>query len=184
MLRKGQQVLSFIKTDSKISNKEIHDLEYQINDVVYRRNLSYLSPLTASTLYTEFVEYGKQISAISVTDKQKAHKEQVLSALRTNCQSLKKYSASKLEESDNMAVKKLMKYTIWKFLEAKRNNTLTDVAVLQYLRSIKEIRDTLITPLISINPDCFEANELKNFNDLTSQLLTILNKKYCYEQEC
>ena len=178
MLKKGQDVLSFIKTDSKISNKEVQDLEYQINDVVYNRNMSYLAPTTASTLYTEFVEYGKQIASIQVTDKQKQHKEQVLTALRTNCQNLKKYASNTLEAEDNMLVKKVMKYTIYKYLEAKRNDTLTDYVIVQYLQTVKEIKDTLVLPLIDINPQSFETKELKNFNDLTTELLTILNKRY------
>ncbi len=179
MLKQTKEILSFIKTDAKISKQEVKDAQYAINAIIYKRNNGYLTPSTATTIYNQFVEYGKAISQTDVSQKQDQHKQEVLTQLRKNCQSLKNYSKESVDLSDVPTIKKIMKYRIYLFLEGKKNNLLTDNAILEHLHAVKEIHDQLILPLA----DQFSMQEVKNFLSISSECLTILNKRYNYNEQ-
>lgn len=178
MLKQTKEILSFIKTDAKISKQEVKDAQYAINAIIYKRNNGYLAPSTATTIYNQFVEYGKAISQTDVSQKQDQHKQEVLTQLRKNCQSLKNYSKESVDLSDVPTIKKIMKYRIYLFLEGKKNNLLTDNAILEHLHAVKEIHDQLILPLA----DQFTMQEVKNFLDISSQCLKLLYNRYEYEK--
>lgn len=177
MLKQTKEILSFIKTDAKISKQEVKDAQYAINAIIYKRNNGYLAPSTATTIYNQFVEYGKAISQTDVSQKQDQHKQEVLTQLRKNCQSLKNYSKESVDLSDVPTIKKIMKYRIYLFLEGKKNNLLTDNAILEHLHAVKEIHDQLILPLANE----FTTKEVKNFLDISKECLTLLYNRYSYE---
>ena len=124
------------------------------------------------------MEYGKAISQTDVSQKQDQHKQEVLTQLRKNCQALKNYSKESVDLSDVPTIKKIMKYRIYLFLEGKKNNLLTDNAILEHLHAVKEIHDQLILPLANE----FSTKEVKNFLDISKECLTLLYNRYSYEQ--
>ena len=90
MLKQGKSILSFIRTESKISSEKITEIQHQANDLVYKNNMCYITPYTADTLFNKFVSLGTELSKEKVTDKQRPKKEEILEALRNNCRNLKR----------------------------------------------------------------------------------------------
>ena len=183
MLKQGKSILSFIRTESKISSEKITDIQHQANDLVYKNNMCYITPYTADTLFNQFVSLGTELSKERVTDKQRQKKEEVLESLRNNCKALKQYKSAKLTVDDIPICQKVMKYQLYKYLEAKRNNTLSDSVIFDFLHSNKDIMDNMIKPLQAIKDDAFTEKELKNYCDMNREILNTLFQRYNYEQE-
>lgn len=180
MLRKGNSVFEFIKTNSKASNAKVKDMQTQLNQVIYNHNLGYLSPSTASYIYNQFVEIGKEISAIEVTPVQKQHKEEVLTILRKNCQNVREYSKNKLDKSDIPTAESIIKFRLYTFIKDRRDGLLTNSNIISHLEQNDDIYHNILEPLGLEN---FNQKDIKNFIDINIQLLTLLNQKYNYEQE-
>ncbi len=177
-MKRGEDLFSFIRCQNKIGNDQMNEIQHNINAVVYKYGKSFIAPATAGTIYNTFVTCGQQLNDLKVTDKQNPKKQEILSQLRTICQNVRTYSKSQLTVSDLEQIKGTMKYRIYKFLEAKRNNTLTDSVILDHLRTNTEIWLDMVSPLKSH----FSEKELKDFKDLNGQLLNIINNRYQYEQ--
>ena len=178
MLKKGKELLQFIKTENKISSQKVKDIQTQINQVVYTHNLGYLSPTSANTIYNEFVELGKELNTVEVTDKQKAHKSECLLQLRTNCHNLKRYSSQPLAGEDIDTAKGIIKFRLYTYLKDKRDGLLSTQKIMEHLELNDDIYRNILTPLGLGN---FEYKDLKNFTDISVELLAKLNERYNYE---
>lgn len=178
-MKRGNELMEFIRCENKISNDQMNDIQQRINGVVYHYNKSFVAPATAATIYNKMVAYGQQLKDIKTTDKQNPKKQEMLSQLRTICQNVRTYSKSQLTTSDLPQIKGAMKYRIYRFLEAKRNSHLTDNEILEHLRTNTEIWLDMVQPL----KEHFSDKELKEFQDLNTQLLNIINNRYAYESE-
>lgn len=180
MLKKGNSVFSFIKTNSKAANAKIKDMQTQMNQLIYNHNLGYLSPSTASSIYNQFVEIGKEINSIDVTPVQKQHKDEVLSAIRTNCHNVREYLKNKLDDTDIPTAESIIKFRLYTFLKDRRDGLLTNSNIIGHLEQNDDIYHNILEPLGLEN---FNTKDIKNFTDINKNLLTLLNQKYNYEQE-
>lgn len=178
MLKKGNSVFEFIKTNAKAANPKVKDMQTQLNQVIYNHNLGYLSPSTATTIYNQFIEIGKEINSIDVTPVQKQHKEEVLTVLRKNCQNVRQYSKNKLDKSDIPTAESIIKFRLYTFIKDRRDGLLTDTNIIEHLQANDDIYHNILEPLGLEN---FNQKDIKNFTDINIQLLTLLNQKYCYE---
>ena len=178
MLRKGKDLIQFIKTENKISSQKVKDIQTQINQVVYTHNLGYLLPTTATTIYNEFVELGKEVNEIEVTDKQKSHKNEVLIQLRNNCRNLKRYSSQPLAGEDIDTAKGIIKFRLYTYLKDKRDGLLSTQKIMEHLELNDDIYRNILTPLGLGN---FEYKDLKNFIEINKELLIKLYTQYNYE---
>lgn len=177
-MKKGKDLMQFIKTTAKISSEKLSDFQHEANDLIYKNNLSFISPATASTLYDKFVSLGQELKDLQVTDKQNPKKQEILAGLRDNCRNLKIYKSAKLSVSDVPDCQAQMKYQLYKYLEAKRNNTITLSLAFEFLKANKDIYDNMVLPLLAIAPDSISTREVKNFTDINHELLTIIYNRY------
>jgi len=178
MLRKGKELLQFIKTENKIPNQKVKDIQTQINQCVYEHNLGFLSPVSANTIYNEFVELGKELNEVEVTDKQKAHKNECLIQLRNNCRNLQHYAKQGLDANDIQTAEGIIKFRLYTYLKDKRDGLLSTQKIMEHLELNDDIYRNILTPLGLGN---FEYKDLKNFTDISVELLAKLNERYNYE---
>ena len=178
MIKQGKEILQFIKTENKISSQKVKDIQTQINQCVYEHNLGYLSPVSASTLCNQFIELGKELNEVEVTEKQKSHKNECLIQLRTNCRNLQRYAKQPLEETDKLTVEKMMKFQIYTFLKDNRDGLLTTQRIMEHLMRSDDIYRNLVIP---IGIEKFNQKDIKNFTDMNKQMINNLTELFVYE---
>lgn len=154
--------ISPIHLKEKYSNKEIDQVLYNINDVLYFFNTLYINSKARQYIMDKLVEYGNDLNNINnftVGDKKIERKKELLKKMRELYSSLKSNYIFDDEYFNNL-VEKMGKYRLSRFIKDKQNG-LTDEQIWKYIRenkifyevygqdkSVKSIQDELLKQYI------------------------------------
>lgn len=152
--------ISPIQLKEKYSNKEIDQVLYNINDLLYFFCTLYINTKALSYIINKLIEYGNDLNNINnftVGDKKIDRKKELQSKMRELYKKLKSESLNiHNDEYFNNLVEKMGKYRLSRFLKDKQNG-LTDEQIWKYIKdnkifyevygqdkSVKSIQDELL----------------------------------------
>ena len=158
MLTLGRTLgLTPIKCEAKEGTDKLKEIHYQINDVLYKNSGKYIFQHHAERLYDQLCDYGKRLASLEVPDRAAQKKSELLSKLRTVCNSLKVYKKQTQTSEDVKDMQSAVNWLLHRCIEAKDN--ITDEQVIDFLKEIKELHDAVypweddlkLTNLIKMN---------------------------------
>lgn len=122
-------------------------------------------------IYNQLVELGKKVNELSVPDKAKAKKEEILSAMRTALRNLKAYgNGYRWMQTDAGEVQKSLRFLLSDYLKHKED---TDFDVVKALEINKEIWNDMYM-------ECpfRDGIRTEKFRDMQNELLKAVAEKY------
>lgn len=160
--------LSPIKTENKEGTDKLKEIHYQINDVLYKNSGKYIFQHHAERLYDQLCDYGKRLASLEVPDRAAQKKSELLSKLRTICNSLKVYKKQTQTSEDVKEMQSAVNWLLHRFIEAKDN--ITDEQALELLKETKELSDAVYP--------WEEELKLANLVKMNRQLINLITTKY------
>jgi len=127
-----------IKLENREGTDKLKELIYEINDHLYANSGRYLFQNQAEHLYDVLCDCGKRVAALQVPDRANAKKSELLTKLRTICNSLKNYKTQSQNSEDLEQMQKAINWTVHLWIEAR--DTMTPEKALELLKMTKEIR--------------------------------------------
>lgn len=147
--------ISPIHLKEKYSNKEIDQVLYNINDVLYFFNTLYINSKARQYIMDKLIEYGNDLNNINnftVGDKKIDRKKELLSKMRELYSSLKSNIIFDDEYFSNL-VEKMGKYRLSRFIKDKESGKVDEWKYIQENKlfvdvygknhSVKSIQDEL-----------------------------------------
>lgn len=160
--------LSPIKTEHKEGTDKLKEIHFQVNEVLYQNSGKHIFQHHAERLYNQLCDYGKRLASLEVPDKANPKKSELLSKLRTICNSLKVYKKQAQTSEDVKEMQAAVNFLLHRFIEVKDN--ITDEQVIDFLKEIKELYDA-VYPLE-------EDLKLTNLVKMNRQLINHITTKY------
>jgi hypothetical protein len=169
MLTLGRTLgLTPIKCEAKEGTDKLKEIHYQINDVLYKNSGKYIFQSHAERLYNQLCDYGKRLASLEVPDKANPKKSELLTKLRTICNSLKVYKKQAQTSEDVKEMQSAINWLLHRFIEAKDN--ITDEQALELLKETKELSDAVYP--------WEEELKLTNLVKMNRQLINLITTKY------
>ena len=157
-----------IKCEAKEGTDKIKEIHYAVNDILYENSGKYIFQPMAERIYNQLCDYGKQLASLQVPDRANAKKSELLSKLRTVCNSLKVYKGQNQTSEDLKEMQAAINWLLHRFIEAKP--TLTPEQALKFLKETKEMRDYVFP----WDEDLKTGNLVK----MNTQLINFITEKY------
>lgn len=171
-MKRGKDLgVEVIKTVAKEGSPQLKELHCDINDVMYKYSWKYLSPKMSTRIYNQLAELGKKVNELSVPDKAKAKKEEILSAMRTALRNLKTYGNDyRWMPTDADEVQRSLKFLLNDYLKHKGD---ADFDAIEALAVNKEIWDDMYM-------GCPYKNNIETgkFKSMQNELLKEVETKY------
>ena len=154
-----------IKPSSKYSNKEMDDLLFDINEVLYFFRNLYINEKARDYLLKKIESTGKKLQQVTITvgDAKLQRRQEILGDLRIIYNSIKKATFNQVVDDDLLPeVEKMNGYICAMVLKDKRENQLTVDKRLEWLKHIN--RFSRFYPVLenvkSINNEILESFKL------------------------
>lgn len=171
-MKRGKDLgIETIKTVAKEGTQQLKDLHCTVNDVMYKYSWKYISPKMSERIYNQLAELGKELNNLSVPDKAKAKKEEILNAIRTVLRNLKAYgNGYRWMQTDADEVQKSLGFLLSDYLNHKGDE---DFDAVKALAVNKEIWDDMYMA-------CPYQDRIKTdkFKSMQSELLEVVKTKY------
>lgn len=160
--------LTPIKCEAKEGTDKLKEIHYQINDVLYKNSGKYIFQQHAERLYDQLCDYGKRLASLEVPDRAAQKKSELLTKLRTVCNSLKVYKKQAQTSEDVKEMQSAINWLLHRFIEAKDN--ITDEQALELLKETKELSNAVYP--------WEEELKLTNLVKMNRQLINHITTKY------
>lgn len=172
MEKRGEEIgVQFIKTEAKTGCDSIKELHYKANDVIVRYQKQTLSKAAAERLLNSLIEIGKELKAANCPKSATDKKDEILTQLRTMCNSLKQYVSSN-PDTDVQKHIQVLKYRVARCLNNIENNIDSTEELIKMLQDNKETYEDYY------NEEVGEKYNIKAYIDLQNQLLSKIGEKY------
>ena len=131
-MKRGLEIgIEVIKPQAKEGNTSIQELHHRANDITYKYNRRYIPPQTALRLFEKLREIGIELKDVSVNERTKAKKDELLSIIRKQCLSLKSYYDSYVwSKDDAKQVDSTLRFQLAMYLKNKDTSDILSLLVI------------------------------------------------------
>lgn len=167
-MKKGFELnLNIVKPQHKEGTDKLKELHYKVNDVMFNYNKQYIAPKTAERLFSLLCKYGVSIKDLELPQRAIEKRDEILSALRDACNSLKNYKDNyKTTTEDKSQAQKTLNYAVSQYLTKKEEYTDED-----YLKALRRNK-TLYTEYNT------EGLKTTAFKKMQAECLEHINSKF------
>lgn len=177
MWSKGNEIgIKPIKFDNHQSNKELDELIFRLNDILYFWSQKYISPRAKDRILKKLTEVGIALNGLTGLENTypKKRRDEAVEKMRIIFKSVNAYTPDGYIENRENVVK-MMKYSLATYLKDK--DKLDDAAIIKKLRENKILYHTIIFPYIQAST-AHNAINASAFCNMQSELVDALTKKY------
>lgn len=146
----------------KDKNENVKFVQYEVNELIFGLNKSYLFKGEAESLKEALINHG-----VALKDDSSSASVCLKNKLREYIKLLNDYINAYVEDSNT--VQKMISYTVARYVKNKKENSLTKKKILIFLDEYKRLKDN-VTDTTNLN--------LTAFNDMQRELLTAIVQYY------